>query len=110
MMSRIDRIRRADVVRRASKSEVDEAGDAAEAEVVNLPVPVGRARTVPPRDSRPGGAAPFAAQLLGQDGERRGLRAGAPQIDTAKQTYAQIEWSGSRDRRARKGKITRTEV
>ena len=107
-MSRIERIRRAELVRRANKSE--EATEEAEAEVVNLPVPVGRARTVPPRDERPGGAAQFAAHLMGQDGERRGLKAGAPLIDAAKTSYSKIEWSGSKDRRARKGRITRTEV
>ena len=82
MMSRIERIRRAEILRRASKSE-EAAEEAAEAEVVNLPVPVGRARTVPPRDERPGGGACFAAQLMGQDGEKRGLKAGAPLIDAA---------------------------
>lgn len=109
MMSRIERIRRAELVRRANKSE-EAAEEAREAEVVNLPVPVGRARTVPPRDERPGGAAQFAAQLMGQDGEKRGLKAGAPLFDAAKTTYSRIEWSGSKDRRARKGRITRTEV
>ncbi|HEY8574081.1 hypothetical protein [Phenylobacterium sp.] len=108
MMSRIERIRRADLLRRASKSET--ADEAAEAEVVNLPVPVGRARTVPPRDERPSGAAAFAAQLMGQDGERRGLKAGAPLMEAAKTTYSKIEWSGAKDRRARKGRITRTDV
>jgi hypothetical protein len=108
MMSRIERIRRAELVRRANRRE--EAEESPEAEVVNLPVPVGRARTVPPRDERPGGAAHFTAQLIGQDGEKRGLKAGALLIEAAKQTYSKIEWSGSRDRRARKGRITRTEV
>ena len=109
MMSRIERIRRAELVRRANKSE-EAAEEAGEAEVVNLPVPVGRARTVPPRDERPGGAAQFAAQLMGQDGEKRGLRAGEPFIQSAKATYSRIEWSGSKDRRARQGGLTRTEV
>jgi hypothetical protein len=108
MMSRIERIRRAEILRRASKgAPVEEDG---EAEVVHLPVPVGAARTVPPRDSRPAGAAVFAAQLLGQDGQKRGLKAGQPLFDTAKQTYNQAEWSGAKDRRARPGKITRTEA
>lgn len=109
-MSRIDRIRRTEILRRASKNEPDEAEEARDSGPVNLPVPVGRASTVPPRDNRPGGAAYFAAQLIGQDGERRGLRAGATAIDQAKASYNRAEWSGSKDRRARKGRITRTEA
>lgn len=108
MMSRIERIRRSELIRRANKSE--EAAEETEAEVVNLPVPVGRARTVPPRDYRPSAGAAFEAHLMGQDGEKRGLKAGEPLIQSAKITYSRIEWSGSKDRRAPRGHITRTEV
>ncbi|WP_374469898.1 hypothetical protein [Phenylobacterium sp.] len=110
MMSRIDPIRRAALVRRAARPDNQDVDDTREAYSANLPVPVDSARPVPPRDARPEGAAVFAAQLLGQDGQKRGLRAGAELIDHAKTTYVSTEWSGSYDRRARKGKIARTEV
>jgi hypothetical protein len=110
MMSRIERIRRSDLIRRATRPETDETSEADEANVVNLPVPVGAARTVPPRNSRPQGEAAFAAQLLGQDGQKRGLKAGQELIDAAKSSYVRTEWSGAKDRRARKGGITRTDV
>jgi hypothetical protein len=52
----------------------------------------------------------FSAQLIGQDGQKRGLRGGDPVIDSAKTAYNRTEWSGSRDRRARKGRAARTEI
>src|SRR4051812_39402829 len=99
MMSRIERIRRAELIRRASKPETDETSGTEDANVVNLPVAVGAARTVPPRNSDPQGEAAFAAQLLGQEGQKRGLRAGQELFDAAKSSYVRTEWSGAKDRR-----------
>lgn len=111
MTSPIDPIRRAAMLRRAQRSEADavgdEAADAPEA-VPNLPVPVGQARTV--RQAAPTEAAIFAAQLIGQDGQKRGLRGGPAVIDSAKSSYNRTEWSGSKDRRARSGKIAKTDI
>ena len=110
-MSRIDRIRRAALVRRANKAEADRVEEARAAGGVNLPVPV-EPVTAPRtfKDEHRRGHAELSAQLMGQMGERRGLRAGAPLLDTARDAYNRTEWSGSYDRRARKGRSTRTEI
>ena len=108
MMSRIERIRRAGVARRAARAE--EADEAEKPVRSNLPVPVDAPRTIPPVAERPQGAAAFEAQLIGQDGAKRGLKAGPELFEKAKSTYVRTEWSGAKDRRARKGRITRTEV
>ena len=42
--------------------------------------------------------------------QRRGLRAGPSIHDIARSAYNKTEWSGSYDRRARKGRAARTEV
>jgi hypothetical protein len=73
-------------------------------------VPAEAARAVPPKGEPSPSAAVFDAQLLGQDGEKRGLRAGPQLIQGASQSYNRAEWSGSKDRRARKGGITKTKI
>jgi hypothetical protein len=109
MTSRIDPIRRSDLLRKASRP--DPAAEAApEAEVVHLPVPVERVARAAPRDRRGAGEAAFAAQLMAQDGAKRGLRAGAELIPAAKSLYNRIEWSGAKDRRAAKGSTARTRI
>lgn len=70
----------------------------------NLPVPIG-----PVIELRGEGAARRAyaqlkagvvdAQLLGQDGVRRGLKGGAPVLDAARAAYLDAEYSGEADRR-----------
>ena len=52
----------------------------------------------------------FAAQVLGQKGQKRGLKGGPPVLDAARSTYLGAEYSGKRDRRPRVGKATETEV
>jgi hypothetical protein len=112
MTSPIDPIRRAAALRRTRHSAVDPSEPAHDADDRYLPVPVEpRARTVPPSaQPSPKADAVFAAQLLGQDGQKRGLRAGPTVIDTAKATYNRTEYSGRHDRRARKGRAAKTEV
>lgn len=102
MMSRIDPIRRADLLRKAAKPEPDKAEEAPAGEVVRLPVPVDRVSRIRPRAEEDAHAA-FAAQLMGQDGAKRGLRAGPELFDVARVTYNRTEWSGSKDRRTPKG-------
>lgn len=64
-----------------------------------------------PPPPRPGPAAgAFAAQLLGQEGQRRGLRGGEPVLNAARTAYVSAEWSGKGDRRTRKGRVARTEI
>lgn len=111
MMSRIDRIPRAASAPKASKTATDRPEATEAAGSTNLPVPVGP--VVPPRtfrDERRRGYAEFAAQLIGQDGQRRGLRAGASLMDMARDAYNRTEWSGSADRRARAGCRTREKI
>jgi hypothetical protein len=110
-MSRIDRIQRAASAQRASKTETDQPEGAEAAGSSNLPVPIGP--VLPPRsfrDERPRGYAAFAAQLIGQDGQRRGLRAGPSLMDAARDAYNRTEWSGRADRRARAGRRTREDI
>jgi hypothetical protein len=59
-----------------------------EAQAETRPVAVGRQ-----------GFALVAAQLMGQDGARRGLRAGPQAVEAAQGAYRQREFSGAGDRR-----------
>ena len=61
-----------------------------------------------PRTSRP--ANPYAAQLLGQDGQKRGLRGGTPVLEAARSAYLGAEYCGENDRRPPSGLIMRTAV
>lgn len=105
MLSRIDRIRRA-IPARTDRPERVERPAAS-----NLPVPV---EPVEParsfRHERRRGDAEFAAQLMGQDGQRRGLRAGPAIHDVARDAYNRVEWSGRYDRRTRVGRYTREDI
>lgn len=74
-----------------------------------LPVVVADgAASAPPRGRRT--LADFAAQLLGQDGRKRGLRGGPETLDAARETYLKTEYSGPADRRPRAGQVTKREV
>ena len=108
MTSPIDPIRRAQPSRRARKTDAA-AEETFDATVENLPVPVGTAHTVEPPHPAHSGAA-IEAQILGQTGARRGLRAGPALIDSAKHAYNKTEWSGKKDRRAPKGRVAKTDV
>jgi hypothetical protein len=105
MNSPIDRIRRAVRLRAAGRAERP-AKEAARIDAVHELDPA--APVQPPLD--PASAAAFEAHMLGQHGEKRGLRAGAPALNAAKTNYNRTEWSGRKDRRARKGRIADTEV
>lgn len=75
----------------------------------NLPVPIGktfeaRRERIRPREARTAGA--YAAHLYGQDGRKRGLKAGQPTIDEARAAYLGAEYSGEADRRPPPGLIT----
>ncbi len=111
-MSRIDRIRQTVSARKAARAAEARADKAREAGTTpNLPIPVGPA--MQPRafkDEPRRRDAELDAQLIGQDGQRRGLRGGATVLDTARTAYNRTEWSGSYDRRARKGRAARTEI
>ena len=50
------------------------------------------------------------AHLLGQGGQKRGLKGGPEVLEKARATYLEREFSGRFDRRPRKGRITKTDV
>ena len=52
----------------------------------------------------------FAAQVLGQKGQKRGLKGGPPVLDAARSTYLGAEYSGKHDRRPPVGKAKQTEI
>jgi len=93
---------------RARKVSTEHVDGATRADSQNLPVPVGAVVTHAPAE--PAGGAAIEAQLLGQTGARRGLRAGATAIETANASYNKAEWSGKKDRRAPKGQAAKTEI
>ena len=72
----------------------------------NLPVLVsGQPDTRPHgRAGRPRDEA-FSAQVLGQGGQKRGLKGGKPVLDGARSAYLEAEWSGPDDRRLSAGRI-----
>lgn len=77
----------------------------------NLPALVASAARAPePRRTSGPASALFTAQLIGQDGQKRGLKGGPPVLQKARSAYLSVEWSGPNDRRARAGRLARTEV
>lgn len=61
----------------------------------------------PPRRE---GFAAFAAQVIGQPGQKRGLRGGQEVLDTARSTYLGTEYSGEADRRPKAGLLKKTKI
>ena len=68
------------------------------------------ARPASPAAPKPAADPAFSAQLLGQDGQKRGLKGGAPVLDAARSTYLGREYSGANERRPKAGKTTRTDI
>jgi hypothetical protein len=63
-----------------------------------------------PSPPRRGAFATFAAHVIGQSGQKRGLRGGQEVLDAARSTYLGTEYSGDSDRRPRAGVIRKTEI
>lgn len=63
-----------------------------------------------PRPSTDAGAAIFAAQMMGQTGQRRGLKGGPPVLGAARSAYLGTEHSGAGERRPQPGKAKDTDV
>lgn len=106
-MSRIDRIRRASLIGGSIVADNDAGHGVFESKVETPSVPP------PPRAPAGGerhGAAVFAAQLMGQEGQKRGLRAGPLHIGRAQGAYNKVEWSGAKDRRKPPGRNAKTEI
>ncbi len=99
--------------RRAGERRQDQPEAQAEAgeespTLQTLPVPVGP--PAPDVSLDQGSAAALAAQLLGQGGQKRGLRGGPPVLEGARAAYLEAEWSGPHDRRKRAGRVAKTQV
>ena len=107
MTSPIDPLRRPNAPRRGKRSDTAARGESTDRS--------GPAVYEPPPPPAPSGIAAqpeaaFAAHMLGQDGQRRGLRGGKETLDSARTLYNKIEYSGSADRRSPKGRTAKTEV
>jgi len=55
-------------------------------------------------------SAAFAAQMMGQTGQRRGLKGGPPVLDAARATYLEAEYSGEKNRRPVAGLVKKTDI
>jgi hypothetical protein len=101
----IDPLRPSGPARRALPAPRDsDRRDADEEEVVY----VREEQPAPP--PRRGGFATFAAHLMGQSGQKRGLRGGQEVLDSARSTYLGTEYSGEADRRPKAGLLRKTEI
>jgi hypothetical protein len=110
MSSPIDPIRRTARTRRSERPVTDAPEDVQETfEDRSVPVVSGPA-PAPEPERLAEGASIFSAQLMGQDGQKRGLRGGPQVLDAARNTYNRVEYSGAADRRARKGGAAKTEI
>ena len=74
--------------------------------VDEIPDPATPAASNSPADP----AAAFAAQMMGQTGQRKGLKGGPPVMDAARASYLGAEYSGEKDRRPPAGLIKKTEL
>jgi hypothetical protein len=109
----IDPIRRAQAARRAlpapresDRPETDGAADGDE----DVTFVRDEQPAQPPQPRRGGAFAAFAAHLMGQPGQKRGLRGGQEVLDAARSTYLGTEYSGTADRRPKAGLIKKTEI
>jgi hypothetical protein len=105
----IDPIRRAQAARRALPAPRDADRPEADGEE-DVTFVRDEQPAPPPRDSRRGAFATFAAHLMGQTGQKRGLRGGQEVLDAARSTYLGTEYSGPADRRPKAGLIKKTEI
>ncbi len=117
MSERIDPVRamgdrrvwiRRDADREVLQATVEDAADDHAAEA-SLPVPVTATPEQPDPRAKDGFVA-FVAQVLGQPGQKKGLRGGPETLEKARSAYLETEWSGPSDRRPARGKITKTEI
>ena len=103
----IDPIRRAQAARRALPAPRDDRPETDGEEDVTF---VRDEQPAPPPPPRRGAFATFAAHLMGQSGQKRGLRGGQEVLDAARSTYLGTEYSGQSDRRPKAGLIKKTEI
>jgi hypothetical protein len=107
MSGPIDPLRRPGPTRRALPAPRDSARRDTEEDVVFVVEEDVQAPPTPPRRE---GFAAFAAHLMGQSGQKRGLRGGQEVLDTARSTYLETEYSGPADRRPPTGLLKKTNI
>ena len=80
-------------------------------------VPVSKAPDTGPDPASPAASnapldpgAAFAAQMMGQTGQRKGLKGGPPVLDAARATYLGAEYTGEKNRRPSAGVIKKTDL
>lgn len=106
MSGPIDPIRRSSPSRRALVVRQDPSAEAQSEDVVFAQ----DEEPAPPPPPRRSGFATFAAHLMGQTGQKRGLRGGQEMLDSARSTYLGTEYSGESDRRPRAGLLKKTAI
>ncbi|MBQ1562100.1 MULTISPECIES: hypothetical protein [Caulobacter] len=104
----IDPIRRSGPARRALPAPRD--GDRRESQEEVVFVVEDETPSPPPEPPRRGSFAAFAAHLMGQRGQKRGLRGGQEVLDAARSTYLGTEYSGESDRRPKAGLLKKTNI
>ncbi len=107
MSGPIDPLRRPGPTRRALPAPQDSARRDSDDDLVF--VVEEDAQPAPPPPRREGFAA-FAAHIMGQSGQKRGLRGGQEVLDTARSTYLGTEYSGPADRRPPTGLLKKTNI
>lgn len=107
----IDPVRPVKEDRRNAPRRRGERRTAGQAVVANLPAVIAQPEPAPaPTSAAVPGPSAFAAQVLGQSGQKRGLRGGPPVLDAARSTYLETEWSGPNDRRPGRGAVAKTHI
>jgi hypothetical protein len=89
--------------------------ESASRELVPVGKPFTMTRQALPPSRRPlteaqAAAAAFAAQMLGQGGQRNGIKGGPPVMDAARSAYLGAEYAGEKDRRPPVGTTKRTDI
>ena len=105
MTDPIDPIRRSDGDRRfraRRKADSPSRGES-RPDAVQLPAVIAQDKPIDPQPV-------LAAQLMGQDGQKRGLRGGPQTLAQARAAYLSTEWSGAIDRRNRTGLFSKTKI
>ncbi|GAA0870488.1 hypothetical protein GCM10009116_23240 [Brevundimonas basaltis] len=109
----VDPVRRRDDRRERDRRAAERRAASASRNLVPVDVPAEPAE--PPARPAPAptsdaSAATFAAQMMGQTGQRRGLKGGPPVLDAARSTYLGNAYSGSAERRPKPGKASDTDA
>ncbi|PHY18873.1 hypothetical protein [Caulobacter sp. BP25] len=106
----IDPIRRPGLTRRALPAPRDASRHEDEEDVVLSAENADEDEQPAPSPPRREGFAAFAAHLMGQSGQKKGLRGGQEVLNAARSTYLGTEYSGPADRRPKAGLIKKTNI